>query len=62
MYGPGSGAWSLTVTPTYQMNMFFGRAEASYTRATKAVAGSAFGSGGNDKAQTRLLFETGVLF
>ena len=62
LYGQGSGAWSITVTPTYQMNMFFGRAEASYTRATSAVAGDAFGASGNDKAQGRLMLETGILF
>src|SRR6266446_6036296 len=30
MYGPGSKAWSITVTPTYQYNVFFARAELSY--------------------------------
>ena len=30
LYGPGSAAWSVTVTPTYQKNIFFTRAELSY--------------------------------
>ncbi|MGT2492307.1 outer membrane beta-barrel protein [Cupriavidus basilensis] len=27
LYGPGSAAWSFTVTPTYQYKRFFARAE-----------------------------------
>ncbi len=62
LYGAGSDAWSATVTPTYQYDRFFGRADASYTRAVDAAAGAAFGSSGNDKSQVRLIFEAGVLF
>ena len=62
LYGQGSRAWSMTLTPTYQMNMFFGRAEASYTRAMRAAAGDAFGVSGNEKAQARLMLETGITF
>ena len=62
MYGPGSKAWSFTLTPTYQYKIFFGRAEASYVSASSTTPGSAFGSDGNDKTQGRLLFETGILF
>ena len=62
LYGAGSSAWSLTVTPTYQKGMFFGRAEASYTRAMDITAGSAFGKAGTDKTQTRGVLEVGVLF
>lgn len=61
-YGPGSNAWSLTVTPTWQQGIFFARGEASYVKATDTTAGSAFGSGGNDTSQARVLVETGVLF
>ena len=62
MYGPGSKAWSVTVTPTYQHNIFFARAEASYVKASGTVPGLSFGINGNSKTQARLLFEGGVLF
>jgi Putative beta-barrel porin-2, OmpL-like. bbp2 len=62
MYGPGSEAWSLTVTPTYQHNIFFARPEFSFVEAAKTTPGMAFGSTGNEKTQARLLLETGVLF
>lgn len=62
LYGSGSKAMSLTVTPTYQYKQFFGRVDASYVRASDTTAGSAFGSAGNDSSQTRLVLETGILF
>ncbi len=62
LYGAGSKAWSLTLTPTYQVGRLFARAEASYVHASSTTAGDAFGASGNDHAQTRMIFETGVLF
>jgi hypothetical protein len=62
LYGPGSNAWSLTITPTYQNKMFFARGELSYVKATSTTAGFAFGPMGTNTSQTRLLIETGVLF
>jgi hypothetical protein len=62
LYGAGSKAMSLTVTPTYQYKQFFGRVDASYVHASGTTAGSAFGSAGNDSSQTRLVLETGILF
>ena len=62
LYGQGSKAWSLTLTPTYQQDKFFGRVEASYVHASDSVAGAAFGSAGNDRSQGRLALETGILF
>lgn len=62
LYGANSNAWSATITPTYQYKLFFGRAEASYVHAGNITGGSAFGIAGNDRAQARLLLETGVLF
>jgi hypothetical protein len=62
MYGPGSKAWSLTVTPAYQYKMYFGRVDASYVRASGTQAGSAFASAGTDTGQGRLVVETGILF
>jgi Putative beta-barrel porin-2, OmpL-like. bbp2 len=62
LYGPGSNAWSVTVTPTYQYKIFFARAELSHVGAGRITTGSAFGSNGSNTTQTRILFETGILF
>ncbi len=62
LYGAGSKAWSLSITPTYQIDRVFARAEASYVHASSTTAGDAFGAAGNDHSQARMIFETGVLF
>ena len=62
MYGPGSKAWSATVTPTYQRNVFFARTEFSFVGTTHTTAGMALGPNGTDTSQARLLLEVGVLF
>ncbi|MBI1215776.1 MAG: outer membrane beta-barrel protein [Alphaproteobacteria bacterium] len=62
LYGYDSKAWSLTVTPAFQKGRYFGRAEASYTRADNITPGAAFGSSGNDHGQARFMIETGILF
>ncbi|MEJ0045106.1 MAG: outer membrane beta-barrel protein [Rhodospirillales bacterium] len=61
-YGPGSKAWSLTVTPTWQYNRFFARGEFSVVAASSITPGLAFGTNGTDKTQFRGLLETGILF
>ena len=60
-YGPGSNAWSFTVTPTYQWKQFFGRAELSYIGAGDMTPGFGFGVLGTKTDQVRLMFETGIL-
>lgn len=62
MYGPGSRAWSVTITPTFQYKRFFARAELSYVAVGHATTGSAFGPSGWDTRQGRVLLETGFLF
>jgi hypothetical protein len=62
LYGPKSAAWSLTLTPTWQLKTFFIRGELSYTKLDKAAPGAGFGSAGLDDSQTRAMVETGVLF
>ncbi len=62
LFGTGSEAFSLTVTPTYQYKIFFARAELSYVKASNTTPGAAFGRFGNDRSQTRGLLEAGVLF
>jgi hypothetical protein len=62
LYGPGSTAWSITVTPTYQYGIFYARAEFSYVSAGSTTPGLALGPNGTASDQTRGLLEVGVLF
>src|SRR5579872_3642260 len=62
LYGPGSSAWSATVTPTFQKQRFFIRGDASAVHAVSLTAGDAFGKTGSDANQIRGVLETGFLF
>lgn len=62
LYGPGSNAWSLTITPTYQKGIFFARVEGSYVGIGSGSIGSEFGPAFNKKEQFRGLIEGGVIF
>lgn len=62
LYGPGSDAWTLTVTPTWQRGVFFARGEVSYVRIENFQSGFGFGSAFNSRDQVRGLVEVGVLF
>ncbi|MHB8254411.1 MAG: outer membrane beta-barrel protein [Acidiferrobacter sp.] len=61
-YGPGSSAWSLTVTPTYQDKGFFTRVELSYVHVSNGTAGDVFGAVGAQPNQVRGVIETGLMF
>jgi hypothetical protein len=62
IYGPGSSAWSITLTPTYQYKIFFARAEVSHVGTSSTTPGFALGPTFGNTTQTRFLFEAGVLF
>jgi len=62
VYGPGSGAWSLTLTPTWQRGVFFVRGEGSFVRAFDMVDGFGLGKNFDNKSQIRGLIEAGILF
>ncbi len=62
LYGPGSNAWSFTVTPTYQFDRFFIRGEFSFVGAGSITNGAAFGPTGTGSSQTRAVLEGGLLF
>jgi hypothetical protein len=62
IYGPGSNAWSVTFTPTYQYKLLFVRGEVSYVKASSATAGYALGSDFSKTSQSRLVVEAGILF
>ncbi len=61
-FGPGSHAWSLTVTPTYQSGGFFARAELAYVGASMAADTGIFGRSGLNRSQVRGMVETGFMF
>jgi hypothetical protein len=63
-YGPGTGAFSFTVTPTWVKDAFFLRGDVSIVHVTNFVAGSdfAFGIGGTNTNQARGVIEAGFLF
>ncbi|TAN25310.1 MAG: porin, partial [Rhodanobacter sp.] len=60
--GPGSKAWSLTFTPTYQNKLLFVRAEISYVKASSTTPGFVFGQNFDSTSQSRVMLETGILF
>jgi hypothetical protein len=62
LYGPGSSAWSVTFTPTYQEGIFFVREELSYVQAISITPGFAFGRSGGAHSQARVMIEGGVVF
>ena len=62
LYGPGSKAWSLTFTPTYQVGVLFTRAEVSFVQASSITDGMALGPNGTSRSQTRFAIEAGILF
>lgn len=62
LYGPGSDAWSITATPTYQDKAFFARGEFSFIQAGNTVPGDALGTLGRNSTQARGLIETGFMF
>ncbi|OYQ37739.1 hypothetical protein CHU93_00375 [Sandarakinorhabdus cyanobacteriorum] len=62
LYGPGSNAFSVTVTPTYTWSRFFIRPELSYVSVSGITPGAAFGAAGTDKSQVRGRLEFGVMF
>lgn len=57
-----SHAWSVTVTPTWQVGDVFARLELSYVTATTPTGTGLVGARGQATAQWRTLFEAGVLF
>src|SRR5215472_2228710 len=62
LYGPGSNATSVTVTPTFQYGGFFGRFDVGFVHAGTYAPGSVFGPAGKDNNQTRAVAEIGYVF
>jgi hypothetical protein len=62
LYGPGSGAFGLTLTPTYRKDAFFLRADLAIVHATGITPGAAFGPAGLNANQPRGVVEAGFMF
>ena len=62
LYGPGSGAFALTVTPTYRKDAFFLRGDLAVVHATSMTPGSGFGTTGQSANQPRGVIEAGFMF
>jgi len=63
LYGPGSGAFSFTVTPTYVKDAFFIRGDFSIVHATDTTpAFAVFGTTGLKVNQPRGVIEAGFMF
>jgi hypothetical protein len=62
LYGPGSSAWSLTLTPTYQKGIFFVRGDFSYVGIGSGTIGAEFGQNFDKSDQVRGMLEGGVIF
>ncbi len=62
LYGPGSGAFAFTITPTYVKDGFFLRGDFSLVDATKSTPGSVFGPTGLKTNQPRGVIEAGFMF
>ena len=62
LYGPGSGAFGFTVTPTYRRDAFFLRGDLAIVHATNSTPGSVFGPAGLNVNQPRGVVEAGFMF
>ena len=62
LYGPGSGAFAFTVTPTYRKDAFFLRGDLAIVHATSMTAGLGFGTTGRSANQPRGVMEAGFMF
>jgi hypothetical protein len=60
LYGPGSDAWSITLTPTFQKGIFYVRGDGAYVHASVPIFGPFPAL--PDKSQFRFTGEAGILF
>jgi hypothetical protein len=62
LYGPGSAAFSATITPTFTFDRFFVRGEYSHVELFNVTAGLGFGRSGTRLSQERYMIEGGITF
>lgn len=61
-YGPGSSAWTYTLTPTYKNKAVMARVEFSQVSVANFTPGLGFGNAGTGSTQSRVGFEVGVQY
>ena len=61
-YGPGSSAWTYTLTPAYKNKSILARAEFSQVSVTNFTPGLAFGTAGTRSNQSRIAIEAGYQY
>ncbi len=62
LYGPGSSAGSITLTPAYQRKHGYARGEFSWVGARSITIGDGFGPFAGNSSQIRGLIEAGIMF
>jgi hypothetical protein len=62
LYGPGSAATSITITPTFQRGGLFVRGDLAYVHARDITPGDAFSHTGMNPNQPRAMAEFGFMF
>jgi Putative beta-barrel porin-2, OmpL-like. bbp2 len=62
IFGPGSGEWSVTLTPTIQKHGLFVCGDLAFVQATHLTPGGGFGPLGLDRSQFRGVAEAGFMF
>jgi hypothetical protein len=62
MFGPGSAATSVTLTPTFQYGGFFFRGDLALVHASGITPGDAFGRSGTNQYQPGAVAEIGFMF
>jgi hypothetical protein len=62
LYGPGSRAWSFTLTPGWRRQRVYARADLGWVHAAGITVGDAFGPAGANANQVRATAEVGLLF
>src|SRR5712692_8002553 len=61
LYGPGSGAFAFTVTPTYRKDAFFLRGDFAIVHAPNSTPGAVFGPAGLNVNQPRGVIDAGFM-
>ena len=61
-FGPGSGGFTFTATPTYQKGGMYLRSDFALVHATDYTTGAVFGKTGTDANQFRAVLEFGFIF
>jgi len=62
LYGPGSSATAITVTPTFQYGGFFFRGDLAWVHGFDTTPGDVFGRSGLNVNQPRAVAEIGFIF